>query len=185
LRSERGVHHLSCKNRRCLSGNPNDRVHWRTFGAADTSAVSINDSGQIVGTFLECNTGSFDKGFPYSKGTYTILDFSGAIVTHPLSISAKGEVVGYYEVGSNGSITAQHGFLYNFSPSFLSVDVGYGAGSERSRVGLARADADGLIDPEHEDFSIANLAGFCGCCNGLDDFVDLSCSRGHLNLELR
>jgi hypothetical protein len=61
----------------------------------------------------------------------------------------------------------------------------YGAGSERSRVGLARADADGLINPEHEDFSIANLAGFCGCCNGLDDFVDLSCSRGHLNLELR
>ena len=54
-----------------------------------------------------------EQGFLYSHGNYTILNFPGAINTVAYSINASGQVVGFYEDGSNGSITSQHGFLYS------------------------------------------------------------------------
>jgi probable HAF family extracellular repeat protein len=72
--------------------------------------------------------GAHNQGFVYSDGTYTTLTFSGAINTDPLSISAKGQVVGYYDVAdSNGSIIAQHGFLYS-DGIYTTIDPPGGTG---------------------------------------------------------
>jgi probable HAF family extracellular repeat protein len=44
---------------------------------------------------------------------YTTIDPPGSLSTTVTDINAKGEVVGYYQDATNGSITSQHGFLYS------------------------------------------------------------------------
>ena len=44
---------------------------------------------------------------------------------------------------------------------------------ERRGVGLAGADAHGVIQIEDEDFSVADLSGLGGAGDGADDLVDL------------
>src|SRR5262249_1206391 len=70
------------------------------------------------------------------------------------------------------SSPARISFL-NFIVSLLSVDVGRVRASERCRIGFPGADADCLIDCHHEYFAVADLAGFGGGGDGLDNFVDL------------
>src|ERR1700730_3287301 len=71
--------------------------------------------------------------------------------------------------------------------SFLSVMVQLlcGAGSERGGVGFAGADADGLVETQHEDLAVADLSGFGGGRDGLDDLVGLGGCNRHLDLEFR
>jgi probable HAF family extracellular repeat protein len=98
--------------------------------------VSINDSGQVVGSYQPKgeNTAAYNQGFVYSNGTYTTLTFPGAINTEPLSINAKGQVVGYYEVGdSNGSIIAEHGFLYS-NGIYTTIDPPGGIGTAADSI---------------------------------------------------
>src|SRR4051812_5679431 len=70
--------------------------------------------------------------------------------------------------------------------SFLSVMVQLlcGAGSERGRVGFAGADANGLVESQHEDLAVTDLSGFGGGRDGLDDLVGLRGWNRHLDLEL-
>src|SRR4030088_3110073 len=68
--------------------------------------------------------------------------------------------------------------------SFLSVMVQLlcGAGSERGRVGFAGADADGLVEIQHEDLAVADLSRLGGGRDGLDDLVGLGGWNCHLDL---
>lgn len=76
-----------------------------------TFASGINDSGQVVGSFLDsyCN---YAHGFLYSGGTYKQLDFPGASDTMPTGINDSGQVVGFYDVVQGLDIGPPHGFLY-------------------------------------------------------------------------
>jgi probable HAF family extracellular repeat protein len=78
-------------------------------GALDTSALSINGKGQIVGFYIDPGDNGQENGFVYSHGTYTTLDVPGGTHTSAQSINDKGDVVGSF-VASNGS---QEGFLYS------------------------------------------------------------------------
>jgi probable HAF family extracellular repeat protein len=51
--------------------------------------------------------------FQMTTYTYTTIDPPGSTYTIANSINAKGQIVGFYEGGSNGSITSEHAFLYN------------------------------------------------------------------------
>src|SRR5262245_27160817 len=59
-----------------------------------------------------------------------------------------------------------------------------GAGSKRLSVGFAGTDAYGLVDDEHEDFAVADLAGLGRGRDGVDHLVDLVGRYGHLDLQL-
>jgi probable HAF family extracellular repeat protein len=77
-----------------------------TYG---TNALGINDSGQIVGYYVDSNP--FYHGFLYSGGTYTTLDDPSARNTGGTfaeGINASGQTVGYY-----GGSVGNHGFLYS------------------------------------------------------------------------
>ena len=82
-----------------------------TGGGTETFGGALNNSGQVVGTFIESN-GS--HGLLYSGGVYTTIDgplggpFLG-IPQGPYGINNLGQVVGYY-VNSSGS---QFGYLYS------------------------------------------------------------------------
>jgi probable HAF family extracellular repeat protein len=55
----------------------------------------------------------------YSHGTYTLLDFPGAVTTAPLSINDKGQITGYYDTSS--TTAPQHAFVYS-NGQYTSID---------------------------------------------------------------
>lgn len=80
-----------------------------------TSAIGINDSGQIVGGYL--GTDNVAHGFLLSGGTYTTLtdplasdtpSDNGTVAT---GINAGGQIVGTYDAGP--LMGGFHGFIYN------------------------------------------------------------------------
>src|SRR5215470_4002318 len=57
-------------------------------------------------------------------------------------------------------------------------------GLQSCRIGLARADAHGVIETKDENLAVADLAGLGRRADGLDNLVDLVGIDGHFNLEL-
>jgi probable HAF family extracellular repeat protein len=86
-------------------------------GSIQTIAYSINDSGQIVGFYLD-SSGHPVHGFLESRGIYTTIDPPGSIQTTAYSINASGQIIGWY-FGSGG--THQLGFLDSGS-TYTTID---------------------------------------------------------------
>src|SRR5436190_460406 len=79
------------------------------FANNNTTALGMNDTGQIVGHF---NNGL--HGFLYSNGTYTTLDDPlGTNGTIAAGINASGQIVGQYKDANNHT----HGFLLTITPN--------------------------------------------------------------------
>src|SRR5258708_33396290 len=95
---------------------------FTTVAAPDPfySPKGINDSGQIVGNIER----GLQRGFVYSDGVFTTIDFPGALQTQALAINAAGEVFGEYETDDGHT----HPFLYQagvFAPAGVPVSFGY------------------------------------------------------------
>ena len=76
-------------------------------GPGGTTVFSINERGQIAGSYLDPD----DKrhGFLLSQGIYTTIDVPNSTATQVFSINAQGEIVGSYDDTQTPSVT--HGFL--------------------------------------------------------------------------
>lgn len=68
-------------------------------------AEGINNSGVIVGLYLEAN--GAEHGFVKSGGSFTTIDFPKSTLTDVFSINAQGQIVGRYT--DTAGVT--HGFL--------------------------------------------------------------------------
>jgi probable HAF family extracellular repeat protein len=72
-----------------------------------TYAYGINDTGQIVGWYYDGSGNGGNHGFLLSGGTYTTLDYPGAISPHGTSatwaygINDLGQIVGTTWQGAN------------------------------------------------------------------------------------
>jgi probable HAF family extracellular repeat protein len=76
----------------------------RPSATRDTEAFGINDSGQIVGLFLD---GTGPHGFLYTAGIFTTIDNPSATSdTVAFGINNSGQIVGAFSDG-----TGTHGFL--------------------------------------------------------------------------
>jgi len=64
-------------------------------GASQTQAWGLNDSGIIVGWYVEC-TPACEHGFALLKGRYLSFDYPGAMGTFADGINASGQIVGSY-----------------------------------------------------------------------------------------
>jgi len=80
-----------------------------------TTANGINDSGQIVGNYYDSST---IHGFLVSGGTYTTIDFPGAVAGSANAINDSGQIVGDYGDGAGG----EHGYLLS-GGQFTTIDV--------------------------------------------------------------
>jgi hypothetical protein len=71
-------------------------------GAIQTTAAALNNSGEVVGIWLD--TSGINHGFQLIKGTYTSIDYPGATDTTVNGLSNSGEIVGVYDApGSPGN----------------------------------------------------------------------------------
>jgi uncharacterized membrane protein len=82
-----------------------------------TVAFGINDSGQIVGDYVEATPPNKRHGFLLSQGTYTTLDPPGSSLTVAEGINNGGVIVGVYFDGNN-----QHGFVLS-NGGYTKIDV--------------------------------------------------------------
>jgi hypothetical protein len=81
-----------------------DFVTLQDPGAVSTVASGINNSGQIVGNYVDGSGNT--NGFGYSGGSYTTIDVPAAAATTASGISNNGQITGSYTDGSGGV----HGF---------------------------------------------------------------------------
>ena len=82
-------------------------------GAVYTSAWDINNSGQIVGSFLDSH--NVQKAYLYDAGTFITIDLPGE--GSALGLSDAGQVVGNF-----GDANGVHGFLYD-AGTLTIIDV--------------------------------------------------------------
>ena len=59
---------------------------------------SINDTGQIVGSFRDANGGV--HGFLFTEETFTTLDVPGSLFTEAFGINDSGQIVGRFGDGT-------------------------------------------------------------------------------------
>ena len=97
-------------------------------GASTTSARGINNSGDIVGTYLcsvaagctltgpAASAGS--HGFLLQDGVYTRIDVPGGTGTVARGISEQGVIIGHYNVSG-----VTHGFAYRDGEYTYPIDV--------------------------------------------------------------
>ena len=85
-----------------------------TAGVTSTTAIKINDSGEVVGLY---RTNGAGIGFLDVGGVFTDINFPGGVGTHANGINNAGEIVGQYK--ANG---LHHGFLDN-AGTFTTIDV--------------------------------------------------------------
>jgi probable HAF family extracellular repeat protein len=75
----------------------------------------INDSGQIVGSFLDGHRPP--QGFLFSDGMFSVINVPGALLTEIYGINNLGQMVGVADIYSSG----QRGFLYS-GGVFTTID---------------------------------------------------------------
>ena len=96
---------------------------FSTFDLPDLQNVipyphGINNRGQIVGSFAENPCNCNERGFLFSHGSLTVIEFPGASATIANGINDRGDIVGIY-VDSNGD---HHGFVL-VDEHFMTLDV--------------------------------------------------------------
>jgi probable HAF family extracellular repeat protein len=79
-------------------------VSFDVLGAVFTEAIGINSRGDIVGDYVDNQSG--EHGFLLSDGTFTPIDLPGASATAATGINDQGDIVGWF-TDSHG----EHGFL--------------------------------------------------------------------------
>ncbi len=117
-------------------------------GAYATTPTAVNDSGSVVGYYLQSQYGS-THGFLYAGGVYTTIDDPEG-TTFPEGINNSGEITGVIEVGQ----TEIHGFTYvngvftTFDyPGYSGSTNGQGINNSNEIVGIyAPGGADGFLD---------------------------------------
>jgi uncharacterized membrane protein len=103
---------------------------------AQQYAESVNDSGQIVGVYMDSS--DVYHGYERSGGKYTTLDvpFTGATGTFPEGINNSGEVVGGWESGDlSHGFTLIGGTYASFDYPGATQTFAYSANNEGEIVG--------------------------------------------------
>jgi hypothetical protein len=103
-------------------------------GATDTEATSMSHLGGIVGRYY--NPDGSHHGFLLQGGTFSTIDFPGAVLTDPEYVNDRGVIVGYYNDGqfNHGYRQSQGQFSTIDYPGFPNAEAA-GIGDDGEIVG--------------------------------------------------
>ena len=98
-------------------------------GAANTNANGINETSQVVGSYLGAS--GLTHGFIYSGGSYSTLDPPGSTYTSAQGINASGQIMGTYQdvkgttrsfsfIGGNYTTLTASGATYTYANGISS-----------------------------------------------------------------
>jgi probable HAF family extracellular repeat protein len=107
---------LSSASLSLAQGNGYGSTTINVPGAVAADARGINDSGQVVGRYIDGSGNT--HGFLYSSGSVTTIDCTGATLTEANGINTSGQIVGDYIDTS----LATHGFLLNSGGACTAID---------------------------------------------------------------
>jgi uncharacterized membrane protein len=99
-----GISHGFILDRRGFRTVDHPRARGVLDGVAGTGLSSINDQGQIIGTYVE---GDRARGFLLERGRFRAIDAPGAVETYPFDINNQGRMT----VQTTGSDGGQPHFL--------------------------------------------------------------------------
>lgn len=123
----------SHSNLACLWDNGNIKPIIN-FGAADVTAWDINDLGQVVGTLVKTNPDKSSQKIPFlwEQGKYQDLSalFPANSVPTPAAINNHGQIVGSFNISSNGRT---HAFLID---NGVMTDLGSFGGDYSSAIDI-------------------------------------------------
>lgn len=88
--------------------------------ALSATAQGINARGDVVGIYRD-GAVARTRGFLWTDGEATPIDYPGAAVTEARGISATGEIVGTYRIAGEPPVNV-HGFLLKKDGTFENVD---------------------------------------------------------------
>ena len=89
-------------------------------GARSTWANGVNAGGDIVGEYVDQQTGR-TRGYLLRNGAFTRIDYPGAVVTQARGIGPGGEIVGTYRLPGEPALNI-HGFLRTRQGEFVPVN---------------------------------------------------------------
>jgi hypothetical protein len=93
-------------------------------GAVSAQATGVNKTYNAVSGFY-VDAANVTHGFLLSEGTFTPLNFPGAMLTMALGVNNSNQVVGSYNDASGNS----HGFIWSSATGYLSIDDPNGVGT--------------------------------------------------------
>jgi probable HAF family extracellular repeat protein len=95
---------------------------YYTFDAvpdsSSTNPLGINARGDIVGAYTSSGV---TRGFRWSDGVLTTIDYPGAVSTDARGINAQGDIVGTYRLAGEPRVNV-HGYLLSRHGEFSPVD---------------------------------------------------------------
>jgi YVTN family beta-propeller protein/probable HAF family extracellular repeat protein len=98
-----------------IIGPPEQFITIDFPGATSTSPATINNLGQVVGSYTD--SGGATHGFLLSVGVFTTVDVPGAIGTVAAGINNNGQIIGFYR--DSNKLT--HSFTLN-NGTFTTID---------------------------------------------------------------
>jgi probable HAF family extracellular repeat protein len=98
---------------------------------SQTVPTAINNNGQIVGWYTNVGSSNIEHAFLDSQGTFTNIDYPGAVATVPSAINDNGQIVGFENDSSGNS----SGFLYSGGTFTTPADEATGINNIGQMVG--------------------------------------------------
>ena len=121
-------------------------------GATSTGAAAINNSGDIVGSYVD--SAKTTHGFLFSAGTYTTVDVPGAYSTSPLGINNSGQISGYFF----GSDSRTHGFFFD-GTQYMTLDFPAAMSTAATGINNAGEVVGGFVDSNNVGHGFTWLNG--------------------------
>ena len=138
-------------------------------GAANgTSAVGINDRGQIVGSYSD-GAGN-NHAFLMDHSTFTTIAFPGAVCTQAIGINARGQIVGGYAEKSCNPFAGMvpHGFFMD-DGNLSTIDVTRARGINNRGQIVGEAGANCFLLDRGTFITIAVPGANFTFCSGIND----------------
>jgi probable HAF family extracellular repeat protein len=135
-------------------------VHASALGAVETAVYGVNDSGQVVGVYVDAS--GKERGFSaiavgedmadFTGATFTTVAAPGATATRAYGVNDVGQIVGSYDDAAG----VTHGFSFA-SSTFTTLDVG-ALGTTAHGINNAGLIVGGYVSPTG-DCGFVSIAG--------------------------